>query len=188
MILIDGKKTAAEFREELKKEVSELKSKYNKVPGLTVILVGEDPPSKIYVKNKEKFAKEIGMNSEALRYPADLEEIKGNIALFNLTEATAKKIHTQFGHARSERVKKLVTDAGVKDEKFLKLLDDIEDSCETCKRYKKPKPRPAVALALTEEFNGVVSVDLKDVGADKIFHMIDNATRYSGAALIKNKR
>ena len=74
MILIDGKKIAAELREELKKEVSELKLKYNKVPGLTVILVGEDPASKIYVKNKEKFAKEVGMNSEALRYPADLEE------------------------------------------------------------------------------------------------------------------
>ena len=74
MILIDGKKVAAELREELKKKVSELKSKYNTVPGLTVILVGEDPPSKIYVKNKEKFAKEIGMNSEVLRYPANLEE------------------------------------------------------------------------------------------------------------------
>ena len=74
MILIDGKKIAAELREELKVEVSELKSKYNKVPGLTVILVGEDPASKIYVKNKEKFAKEVGMNSEAIRYPADLEE------------------------------------------------------------------------------------------------------------------
>jgi len=74
MILIDGKKEAAELREELKKKVTELKSKYNTVPGLTVILVGEDPPSKIYVKNKEKFAKEIGMNSEVIRYPADLEE------------------------------------------------------------------------------------------------------------------
>jgi len=74
MMLIDGKKIAAELREELKKNVTELKSKYNSVPGLTVILVGEDPASKIYVKNKEKFAKEVGMNSEALRYPADLEE------------------------------------------------------------------------------------------------------------------
>ena len=74
MILIDGKKIAAELREELKKEVSELKAKHNTVPGLTVILVGEDPASKIYVKNKEKFAKEVGMNSEALRYPVDLEE------------------------------------------------------------------------------------------------------------------
>ena len=55
-MIIDGKKTAAELREELKKKVAELKSIHNAVPGLTVILVGEDPASKIYVKNKEKFA------------------------------------------------------------------------------------------------------------------------------------
>ena len=75
-MIIDGKKTAAELREELKKKVAELKSTYNAVPGLTVILVGEDPASKIYVKNKEKFAKEVGMNSEVIRYSADLEENK----------------------------------------------------------------------------------------------------------------
>ena len=74
MILIDGIKEAAELRDELKKKVTEIKSKYNTVPGLTVILVGEDPPSKIYVKNKEKFAKEIGMNSEVIRYPSELKE------------------------------------------------------------------------------------------------------------------
>jgi len=74
MILIDGKKEASELRDQLKKKVTEIKSKYNTVPGLTVILVGEDPPSKIYVKNKEKFAKEIGMNSEVIRYPSDLKE------------------------------------------------------------------------------------------------------------------
>jgi len=73
-MIIDGKKTAAELREKLKKKIVELKSTYNAVPGLTVILVGEDTPSKIYVKNKEKFAKEIGINSEVIRYPADLEE------------------------------------------------------------------------------------------------------------------
>ena len=73
-MIIDGKKTAAELREELKKKITELKSTYKAVPGLTVILVGEDLPSKIYVKNKEKFAKEVGMNSEVIRYPADLGE------------------------------------------------------------------------------------------------------------------
>ncbi len=73
-MIIDGKKTASELREELKKKVAELKSTYNAVPGLTVILVGEDPASKIYVKNKEKFAKEVGLNSEVIRYPADTEE------------------------------------------------------------------------------------------------------------------
>tara|TARA_B100000686_G_scaffold343894_1_gene425528 strand:+ start:414 stop:1259 length:846 start_codon:yes stop_codon:yes gene_type:complete len=75
-MIIDGKKTAAELREKLKKKIAELKSTYNDVPGLTVILVGEDTPSKIYVKNKEKFAKEVGMNSDVIRYPSDLEEKK----------------------------------------------------------------------------------------------------------------
>jgi len=73
-MIIDGKKIAANLREDLKKKVAELKSNYNSVPGLTVVLVGEDPPSKIYVKNKEKFAKEVGMNSEVIRYPENVEE------------------------------------------------------------------------------------------------------------------
>ena len=74
MILIDGKKIAAELREELKKEVSELKSKHNKVPVLTVILIGEDAPSQIYVRNKERSAKEVGLKSEVIKYPDTVEE------------------------------------------------------------------------------------------------------------------
>ena len=73
-MIIDGKKIAAELRAELKERINELKSKYHKVPGLTVILVGEDPPSKIYVRNKEKSAIEVGINSEVIRYPDDIEE------------------------------------------------------------------------------------------------------------------
>jgi len=73
-MIIDGKKIAAELREQLKKKVAELKSTYNAVPGLTVILIGEDPPSKIYVKNKEKSAIEVGINSEVIRYPDNIEE------------------------------------------------------------------------------------------------------------------
>ena len=74
MILIDGKKAAAELREELKQEVSELKTKYNKVPGLTVILIGDMTPSQIYVRNKEKSANEVGLKSEVIRYPEAVEE------------------------------------------------------------------------------------------------------------------
>jgi len=73
-MIIDGKKIAAELREELKKKILDLKSTHNNIPGLTVILVGEDPASKIYVKNKAKFAKEVGINSEVIKYPAELEE------------------------------------------------------------------------------------------------------------------
>jgi methylenetetrahydrofolate dehydrogenase (NADP+)/methenyltetrahydrofolate cyclohydrolase len=74
MILIDGKKAAAELREELKREVAELKTKYNKVPGLTVILIGDMAPSQIYVRNKEKSANEVGLKSEVIRYPDTVEE------------------------------------------------------------------------------------------------------------------
>ena len=76
MILIDGKKIAAELREELKIEVFELKSKYNKVPGLTVILIGDMAPSQIYVRMKEKAANEVGLKSEVIRYPGEVEEKK----------------------------------------------------------------------------------------------------------------
>ena len=74
MILIDGKKIAAELREELRQEVVELKSKHNKVPGLTVILIGDMAPSQIYVRNKEKSANEVGLKSEVIRYPEAVEE------------------------------------------------------------------------------------------------------------------
>ena len=73
-LIIDGKNEAKGIREGLKVIIEECKSIFRGVPGLTVILVGEDPASKIYVKNKEKFAKEVGMNSEVIRYSADLEE------------------------------------------------------------------------------------------------------------------
>ena len=73
-MIIDGKKIAQELRIKLKKKIAELKSTYNSIPGLTVILIGEDPASMIYVKNKEKFAKEIGINSQVIRYPKNVEE------------------------------------------------------------------------------------------------------------------
>jgi len=73
-MIIDGKKIAAELREELKKKIIEFKATYKSVPGLTVILIGEDPASKIYVKNKQKYAKDIGINSEVIKYPDSIDE------------------------------------------------------------------------------------------------------------------
>ena len=74
MILIDGKKEAVSLRLKLKEEVNELKKKFNDVPGLTVILIGELAPSQIYVRNKEKSAKEVGLNSDVIKYPEDVDE------------------------------------------------------------------------------------------------------------------
>ena len=55
-MILDGKKEAALLREEIKREISEIKKKTNKSPGLSVILIGDFAPSQIYVKNKASFA------------------------------------------------------------------------------------------------------------------------------------
>jgi len=73
-MIIDGKKEAQLLRNEVKTEIESLKSKNNKVPGLTVILIGDFAPSQIYVKNKEKNAKEVGINSEVVKYSKDVSE------------------------------------------------------------------------------------------------------------------
>ena len=66
--LIDGKQLAQKRREEIKQTVEQLKAK-GIVPGLAVILVGEDPASKVYVRNKEKACQEVGFYSEVYRLP-----------------------------------------------------------------------------------------------------------------------
>ena len=60
---IDGKAFAAKVRENVAKQVHLLKNKYRITPGLAVILVGDDPASQVYVKNKGKQTIEVGMKS-----------------------------------------------------------------------------------------------------------------------------
>jgi methylenetetrahydrofolate dehydrogenase (NADP+)/methenyltetrahydrofolate cyclohydrolase len=71
---IDGKLTAKNLRAELAVEVAELKSSYGIQPKLTVILVGEDPASQIYVKNKIKQTQEVGMISDEIKLPFDTSQ------------------------------------------------------------------------------------------------------------------
>ena len=73
-MIIDGKKQAEIIRNEIKKEISDLKKKSGKTPSLTVILIGDFAPSLIYVKNKEKSAREVGIKSEIIRYPKNVSE------------------------------------------------------------------------------------------------------------------
>ena len=73
-MIIDGKKESALIREEIKKEISSIKDKTSKVPTLAVILIGDFAPSQIYVKNKEKNSKEVGIKSEVIKYPKKVTE------------------------------------------------------------------------------------------------------------------
>ncbi|MDP2362476.1 MAG: bifunctional methylenetetrahydrofolate dehydrogenase/methenyltetrahydrofolate cyclohydrolase FolD [Ignavibacteria bacterium] len=74
MILIDGKKVAADIRNELKEKISQFKAKGKDVPGLVAIIVGDDPASQIYVASKGKACEEIGMRSKTEKLNADIAE------------------------------------------------------------------------------------------------------------------
>jgi methylenetetrahydrofolate dehydrogenase (NADP+)/methenyltetrahydrofolate cyclohydrolase len=74
MQIIDGKKTAADVRSELKQKVIELKEKTGQVPGLVTILVGENPASQVYVNMKIKACSEIGMHSKLEKFDESISE------------------------------------------------------------------------------------------------------------------
>ena len=69
--------------------IRDRKNNFKKVPGLTVILIGEMAPSQIYVRNKEKSAREVGLKSEVIKYPESIEE---KIVLEKIEELNKQKI------------------------------------------------------------------------------------------------
>jgi len=74
MHIIDGKKTAAEIRQELKGQVTALTARHGRAPGLAVILVGGDPASQVYVRNKERACEDVGILSKGFRLPLDIPQ------------------------------------------------------------------------------------------------------------------
>ncbi|NTU58239.1 MAG: bifunctional methylenetetrahydrofolate dehydrogenase/methenyltetrahydrofolate cyclohydrolase FolD [Chlorobiaceae bacterium] len=85
MVLIDGKKVASDLQQELKASVEQHHSATGKVPGLAIIIVGQDPSSLVYVRNKAKSCKEIGMNSTLIEMGADSsqQEVLDKVAELN---------------------------------------------------------------------------------------------------------
>ncbi|ABL65044.1 5,10-methylenetetrahydrofolate dehydrogenase (NADP+) / methenyltetrahydrofolate cyclohydrolase [Chlorobium phaeobacteroides DSM 266] len=71
MQIIDGKKISQDLKNELKTDVAHFQASIGKVPGLTVIIVGHDPASQVYVRNKAKSCLEIGMHSTVIEMPHD---------------------------------------------------------------------------------------------------------------------
>lgn len=90
-ILIKGSEISKQIKEELKQEVSSLKEKHNLVPGLATILVGEDEASKVYVGQKEKACKELGIYSERINLPGTTTEAELISLIERLNEDS--KIH-----------------------------------------------------------------------------------------------
>lgn len=73
-VLMDGKLVSEKTRENIKSEVERLKNEFNKTPGLAVIVVGDDPASAVYVRNKHKACLAVGMNSYQIALPATISQ------------------------------------------------------------------------------------------------------------------
>ena len=89
--IIDGKKISAEIRAEIKGKTAAFAEKNGFRPGLAVIIVGEDPASQVYVRNKRRACEEVGFYSEAYELPASTtqEELLALVDKLNADE----KIH-----------------------------------------------------------------------------------------------
>ena len=83
--IIDGKAIAAGLYDQMRQEVEQMEVQYGRRPGLTVIIVGEDPASQVYVRNKEVNAKKVGLVSEVIRLPEQTtqDELLAVIARLN---------------------------------------------------------------------------------------------------------
>ena len=120
----------------------------------------------------------IILHTEALQYMSD-EKMK-----------KARKLHRQFAHASKEKLCKLARNSkDYNDKKFLNIIEKCCDSCEVCMKLRRAPLRPVVGLPLSDTFNDVVCMDLKEHIHNKswILHMIDSATKYSAACLISSK-
>ena len=127
-------------------------------------------------------------------HPSFPKSLHNNPLLLNIAELdkkeklkVASKLHKQFGHADSSRIVNLIKDAGTFDDDLAHHIENVEENCSTCNKFKKPGLKPVVGFALSKEFNETVSMDLKDVVKNKVFHMIDTATRYSAGAIVQGK-
>jgi len=74
MLILDGKMTAATIRGELRGQAAALRARHGRAPGLVVILVGDNPASQIYVRNKERACEDVGIASRCIRLPADIPQ------------------------------------------------------------------------------------------------------------------
>jgi len=101
----------------------------------------------------------------------------------------ALKLHRQMCHGSAERLKRLLKSSGCEDSEFLKLIEECVESCEFCRKYKKPFLKPVVGFPLAYDFNQLVCMDLKELTKGKIWflHMIDGATRYTVASMVNSK-
>ena len=110
-----------------------------------------------------------------------MEEMKGN------ERDIANKLHRQFGHPTPKTLIKIITNAGIVSKTLEKEIDTISQMCRTCLKHRRPFSRPVVCIPLAYEFNEMLGIDLKIWGNNYFLVIVDIATRFCAAKVIRNK-
>ena len=128
------------------------------------------------------------------KLPLDNMNIKHEVLFAQLESSKdkkkiAKKLHTTLGHPKSKRLIDMIKKSGQDDLELFNIIQEVEEQCDVCKRWGRPHPKPAVTLPLASVFNETVAVDLKVYVNNSIYflHLIDHATRFSQAVVIRSK-
>ena len=129
-----------------------------------------------------------------LSFTKSLKSFSDILLTFDDTEEEKKKallkLHRQFSHPSARRLKLLLQDANFEDKESFKLIEEITEDCDICKKYKRTPSRPVTCIPLARDFNEVVTMDLKVWDTKKniyFLHLIDMATRFSISTVIHKK-
>ena len=120
------------------------------------------------------------------------KSVSDTLSCVNLDDkhAVAVKLHRQFAHPPSRRLLKLIDMSGdpwKSDDELKEALRTVSESCDTCRDFRKPPPRPAVGLPLATTFLECVGMDLKFYDGYILLHCVDHATRLSMSVRISSK-
>jgi hypothetical protein len=106
----------------------------------------------------------------------------------NNSKLIALKLHRQFAHPSTVKLVQLLKDAGKDSRSLVDAVENVTETCETCRRYKKQRPRPVVAMSMAKTFNETVAMDLK-IWQNGVYFLVlvDIATRFCSAVVINDK-
>ena len=94
-----------------------------------------------------------------------------------LSHKELQKLHHLCGHTSTDRIWKLIKNAGREEKDTKQILEKIKESCETCQKSSRAVPRPKFAIPRADKFNQIVTIDLKDfdkTGPQKEIHMLSD--------------
>ena len=103
------------------------------------------------------------------------------------TRKSVCKIHRIMNHKKVDPMEYAYRNVGKLDSVTRKLIKEVVENCDICKKNRRSKPRPSVAIPRATDFNSVIAIDLKQFGKEIILWMFYGFTRFIKGIILKKK-